>query len=291
MSSSSVGIVGMGLLGSSLAERLMESGFTVFGFDVDQSCRDKFQKNGGTVVDSLADLLKPECRIVFSLPTSGISLKIAEEIISTELKPEIIIDTTTGDPAEMIQIGILLNEKGISYLDATVGGSSQQAKSREIILMIGGDKTAFESCTDIWDCWSKYYSHIGPSGSGAKMKLVMNLVLGLNRAVLAEGLSFAESLNLSKETTLEVLKSSPAFSDVMDTKGKKMIDNNFDPPQARLAQHWKDVRLILKLADENSQKTPFTSLHETILDQLCNSGLSDVDNSAIIKFFENQNLD
>jgi 3-hydroxyisobutyrate dehydrogenase len=286
MSSSSVGMVGLGLLGSSLAERLMKSGFTVFGYDVDQNCRDQFQKNGGTAVDSVADLLKPECRIVFSLPTSDISLKVAEEILSSEIKPEIIIDTTTGDPAQMIQIGDLLNEKRISYLDATVGGSSEQAKSGEIILMIGGDKTVFESCNDVWECWSKNYSHIGPSGSGAKMKLVMNLVLGLNRAVLAEGLSFAESLNLSKETTLEVLKSSPAFSGVMETKGKKMIENSFDPPQARLAQHWKDVRLILKLAEENSQKTPFTKLHESILDQLCNSGLADVDNSAVIKFFE-----
>lgn len=288
MTSSSVGMVGLGLLGSSLAERLRNSGFQVFGYDLNQKCRDQFQKNGGTAVESLVDLLTPDSRIIFSLPTSDISLKVAKEILSSGSKPETIIDTTTGDPARMVQIGELLNKKGISYLDATVGGSSEQAKSGDIILMIGGSQTCFESCKDIWKCWSKNYFHIGPSGSGAKMKLVMNLVLGLNRAVLAEGLSFAESLGLSQEATLEILKSSPAYSHVMETKGKKMIENDFHPPQARLAQHWKDVRLILKQASESSQNTPFTTLHESVLDQLCSSGMSDLDNSAIIEFFKKQ---
>src|SRR6185436_1237882 len=82
--------------------------------------------------------------------------------------------------------------------------------------------------------------HVGPAGSGARMKLVVNLVLGLHRAVLAEGLGLAEAYGLDLDRTLEVLRSGAAASRVMDAKGRKMIERDYRP-QAKLAQHLKDV--------------------------------------------------
>ena len=186
----------------------------------------------------------------------------------------------------MIQIGQLLKKEGIDYLDATVGGSSEQAKNQEVILMIGGASEAFQQCNDLWECWSKQFYYLGPTGSGAKMKLVMNLILGLNRAVLAEGLSFAKAMELPLEKTLEILKVSPASSEVMKTKGTKMISQDFTPPQARLKQHLKDVRLIIESARNLSQAVPLSELHESILEELSQSGFGDEDNSAVIRFFE-----
>ncbi len=284
-SSPSVGITGLGLLGSALALKLKESGFNVTGFDIDPDSTNQFQEHEGTSVESIDKLLKINRRIIFSLPNSNISQEVVQQILSSSNQPEIIIDTTTGEPDQMKTIGELCKQKGIQYLDATVGGSSAQVRTKEIILMIGGEELAVNACQDLWDCWSHNYYHVGPSGSGAKMKLVMNLILGLNRAVLAEGLSLAKSMNLPAETTLEILKASPAFSQVMQTKGMKMIEADFEP-QARLAQHLKDVRLILEKAKENNQKTPLSSLHESILDKLCKEGLGNLDNSSVIKYFE-----
>ena len=117
------------------------------------------------------------------------------------------------------------------------------------------------------------------------MKLVVNLVLGLNRAVLAEGLCFAERSGVDPHQALEVLRAGPAYSRVMETKANKMLDGDFTP-QARLAQHWKNVRLILSAGEWSGATLPLSTLHDQLLSGLIQSGFGDLDNSAIIKAFQ-----
>ena len=122
------------------------------------------------------------------------------------------------------------------------------------------------------------------------MKLVVNLVLGLNRAVLAEGLSFARRCGLNLDTVLEVLRNGAAYSRAMDTKGRKMIDGQF-APEARLAQHFKDVQLILDVGDSKQAVLPFSALHARLLADLVAYGLGECDNSAVIRAFEREGGD
>ena len=130
---------------------------------------------------------------------------------------------------------------------------------------------------------------VGSWGNAAKMKLVTNLVLGLNRAVLAEGLVFAEATGLSREAALQVLLNSPAYSRTMDAKGPKMVQGEFTP-QARLAQHIKDVRLMLEEAARGGASLPISSVHLELLEQAEAAGLGELDNSAIIRVIEDQSL-
>ena len=115
--------------------------------------------------------------------------------------------------------------------------------------------------------------------------IAVNLVLGLNRAVLAEGLAFAKSIGVESRQALEVLKAGPAFSRVMETKGEKMLTGDFSP-QARLVQHHKDVKLILDEASRANLELPLSILHEVLLARLVAAGDGDLDNSAILKAFE-----
>jgi 3-hydroxyisobutyrate dehydrogenase-like beta-hydroxyacid dehydrogenase len=116
------------------------------------------------------------------------------------------------------------------------------------------------------------------------MKLVVNLVLGLNRAVLAEGLSFAQACGVDPQVALEVLQVGPTFSRVMETKGKKMLTGDFEP-QARLRQHLKDVLLILAESAKHGATTPLSELHRTLLESLDAAGFGDEDNAAIVRAF------
>ena len=117
------------------------------------------------------------------------------------------------------------------------------------------------------------------------MKLVFNLVLGLNRAVLAEGLAFAKASGLDPRAALAVLRSGAAASAVMETKGEKMLNREFTP-QARLAQHLKDVHLILQTAESHSTPLPFSTLHRSLLSDLADQGYGDEDNSAILRAYD-----
>jgi len=175
-----------------------------------------------------------------------------------------------------------LAQRDITMLDATISGSSRQVRDRVAVFMVGGDKAAFEKCHDIFAALSEKAFYVGPSGHGAKAKLAGNLILGLNRLALAEGLVFAEKLGLDPPAFLELLKATPAYSAIMDIKGEKMLKGDFTA-QARIRQHHKDVSLILKYAEKAGQELPLSKVHLDVLDKAIAAGDADLDNAAVIK--------
>jgi len=271
-----VGLIGIGLLGSALSQRLRDAGFSVTGFDIDPA-------RGGNAA-SAAEVASSCRRILLSLPDSKVVAGVLDEIEVHLAGGAIIADTTTGDPEEMAAFGARLAERGVRYLDATVAGSSRQVLAGEAMVIAGGDKSALEACAPLFACFARQTFHAGPAGAGARMKLVLNLVLGLNRAVLAEGLSLAERCGVDPAAALEILKAGPAYSRVMDTKGRKMLASDFTP-EARLAQHLKDVRLILDMGRRTGARLPLSELHEKLLAALAGGGFAGADNSAIIQAF------
>jgi 3-hydroxyisobutyrate dehydrogenase-like beta-hydroxyacid dehydrogenase len=155
--------------------------------------------------------------------------------------------------------------------------------------MVAGEEAAFHACSDLWQCLAAKTFFVGSWGNAAKMKLVTNLVLGLNRAALAEGLAYAEATGLAMREALEVLLNSPAYSRIMDAKGPKMVGGEFTP-QARLSQHIKDVRLMLEGAARGGASLPLSTVHLRLLEIAENAGLGELDNSAIIRVFQDRQL-
>jgi len=281
----SVGVIGLGLLGSALAERLVAGGLDVPGYDLDSGKRDDFERTGGRPLESAADVAGC-CRcLLLVLPDDRVSRSVIAELESNFVPGTVILDATTGDADVTAELGTWLAGRGILYIDMTVSGSSVQARQGEAILMVGGPDEAFERCRPVFDLLSHRTIHTGPCGSGAKMKLVTNLVLGLNRAALAEGLVFARSIGLEAVQALEVLRASMAYSRAMDTKGDKMTRGDFSV-QARLSQHLKDVNLMLDAARRAGQRVPLTEAHRELLDSAMELGLGDMDNSAILLAIE-----
>jgi 3-hydroxyisobutyrate dehydrogenase-like beta-hydroxyacid dehydrogenase len=278
-----VGIIGLGLVGSALADRFFAAGFEVCGYDVDEATTAALQKQGGMPLASAAEVAQQCERLVLSLPTSDVAAQVLEETAG-ELREKLVLDTTTGDPETMARLGTWLADRGTAYVDATIAGSSAQVRRGEVIVMLGGADSAVERARDLLKTFAARWFHLGPVGSGARMKLVVNLVLGLNRAVLAEGLSFAKASGIDPATALEVLQAGPSFSRVMETKGPKMLAGDFDP-EARLAQHHKDVKLILAAAEKTGAKLPLSQLHELLLSALVGVGCGELDNSVIVRAF------
>ncbi len=279
-----IGLVGLGLLGSALAGRLLAASHQVLGFDIDPLKCKALENAGGQIAADPSHVASRCNRILLSLPAT-VDVEDVLHSMDAELRPGMtMIDTTTGDPAAVAALGARLVERGVDYLDATISGSSAEASRGEVIVLAGGPKSVFDACEDIWRAFAKEWFHLGGWGSGTKMKLVSNLILGLNRAALAEGLSLARSMGLDGETTLSVLARSAAYSRVMDTKGQKMVTGDFKA-QAKLSQHLKDVRLILAEGSRLGISLPLSGVHRQLLERLEAAGLGDLDNSAIIQAF------
>lgn len=277
-----VGLVGLGLMGSALADRLLGAGQRVLGWDIDAECRAALREREGDVARDAQEVFSSCSRVLLSLPSHrevGDVVQAAGPSLSRGLT---IIDTTTGDPASTEELAKVLSERGITYLDATISGSSAQVRAGSATMMVGGDAESFAACSDIFAGIGPQTFHTGPAGTGAKMKLVTNLVLGLNRAALAEGLAFAQSIGLDLDLSLAVMRGSTAYSRIMDTKGERMIRGDF-APDARLSQHLKDVRLIVDIGRQAGLPMPLSAAHRVVLEEAEAAGYGELDNSAIIK--------
>jgi len=285
---SSIGLVGLGLVGTAMAERLLAEQFKLVGFDINSTKCEHLEQLGGKAVNSPAQVAEQTDRIVLSLPNTEVVLQVVEGpggILESKKLPRYIIDTTTGEPEETAALAQCLAKQDIYFLDAPFSGSSQQVRDKKIIFMVGGNKKPFEECNDIFDALGEKVFYVGESGSGSRAKLAGNLILGLNRLALAEGLVFASKLGLDPRAFLELLKVTPAYSAAMDVKGKKMLDGDFQP-QARLRQHQKDVSIILKYAEKLGQKLPLSTVHLDVLKKAIEAGDGDLDNSAVIREIE-----
>lgn len=281
-----VGLIGLGLMGGELAGRFLAGGLRVVGYDLRDECRGRLAELGGEAVGSVREVFAAARTVVLSLPTSDVVAAVIGEV--GEL-PEgtHILDTTTGDPDATAALGERLAAVGVGYLDATLTGSSRMARAGELVVTAGGPADEFATAEPLFRLIAKRWFHVGPWGSGARTKLVVNLVLGLNRAVLAEGLAFARRCGLDLPAVLDVLRSGAAYSAVMDAKGGKMIAGDFTP-EAKLAQHLKDVRLILAAGAKTGAPLPLSGVHERLLADLMARGFGEGDNSGVIRAFDGE---
>ena len=280
-----VGLAGLGLMGMALARKLIEGGFGVWGCDLDRERVRAFRQLGGITAPNAAGIAVRCPRIVLSLPDSRAVKTVLAEMGPHLARGQVIVDTSTGDPAAAREAGRTLVRRGIHYLDATISGSSSQVLRQEVIVLVGGSAVACSACRDIFRLFARKFFFLGPFGHGSKMKLVSNLVLGLNRAALAEGLFFGTRLGLNSRLVLQILRESMAYSRIMDTKGEKMIEADFTP-QAKLSQHLKDVRLILAAGARAGVKLPLSQTHRQLLERAEVEGCGGLDNSAIICAFQ-----
>ena len=280
-----VGLVGIGLVGSALAERLLAGGFRVVGHDIVAEKCEHLAALGGEAAASSAEAAAKAPRVILSLLTSDVVREVIGGpggVLEADPLPRTIIDTTTGDPEASESMAARLAERGIAYLDATIVGSSKQIGEGEGVFLVGGEAEPLEECADLFQALSRKVFHVGPSGAGARAKLVVNLVLGLNRAALAEGLAFGEAIGLEPARVLPLLMSTMAYSRIMDTKGPRMVEGDFTP-EARLAQHRKDVALILEQARKHGQALPLSEEHLRLLDAAIAAGDGELDNSAVVR--------
>jgi 3-hydroxyisobutyrate dehydrogenase-like beta-hydroxyacid dehydrogenase len=274
-----VGVIGLGLMGTALTERLLGHGYPVAVWNRTRGKADPLLGRGAVWSDNPLASCQ---RAILSLYNSEAVEEVLGQMQGGLHEGLIILDTTTGEPTQTAGLGGRLAAQGVRYLDAPISGSSEQTRRGEATVIVGGDRQAFEACADLWPVMGARVFHVGVCGSAAKMKLISNLVLGLNRAALAEGLAFAEGIGVPPAAALEVMAGSNAYSRAMDTKGRKMVEHDFTV-QARLSQHLKDVRLMMWAAEAAGMKLPLTNTHLRLMEQAEAAGLGDLDNSAIIE--------
>ncbi|MFO0939138.1 MAG: NAD(P)-dependent oxidoreductase [Pirellulales bacterium] len=277
-----VGIIGTGLMGTAVGLRLLEQGYSLKIWNRNQDEPQQLLHAGAVWSENP---LRECSRVIICLYNSPVVLQVISGMLPDMPAGTIAIDMTTGEPADADRFARLFDDRQAFYLASPVSGSSHQTRLGEAMVMVGGNRQAFEACQDLWTALTNRVHFTGSNSSASKMKLITNLVLGLNRAALAEALAFAEALNVDPRAALQVLQDSAAASAVMATKGEKMVTADFSV-QARLNQHLKDVNIILALAASLSLDLPLSAAHKRLLELAQTLGYGEQDNSAILRAYQ-----
>ncbi len=287
MSDDPIGLIGLGLVGKALAGRLTAAGHRVVGRDPDRQAGEAARALGVEVVDAASSVAE-RCHVVFlSLPDSAAVDQVlwGRSGLSGSCPPgAVVIDTTTADPKETVRRCHRLADQEVRFVDCPLVGSSQEIGEGRGVAIVG-DREQAADYAPLLRAFAKQVFFLGAIGRGHTAKLVVNLVLGLNRIVLSEGLGLAHRSDLDLAQTLEILKASAAYSEVMDTQGEVMLSQDFSRPVARLAQHAKDVGLILELAAEKGARVPLSALHKSLLQEAIAADWGALDNSAVFSLF------
>lgn len=281
MDNQGIAFIGLGLMGSRMAAQLTVDGRRLHGYDVDEERLGEF---AGTRASSPADAVRGCWAAVLSLPTSDDSKLVClgeSGIIESGVASLFVYDTTTGRPDEAVEIAAALEPHGIVYADATVSGNGQIAERGELVVMMGGTEEAYRRGVPIFDAIGRSHHHVGPVGTGSRMKLIVNHALGIHRMALAEALVVAELSGTDPETALEVLIDSLAYSKAMDVWGDRMIAADHEPPFARLRQSHKDARLIVEHGEALGATMDLARVVREAFAEGEAEGLADLDNSAV----------
>jgi 3-hydroxyisobutyrate dehydrogenase-like beta-hydroxyacid dehydrogenase len=282
-----VGVIGIGLMGEVLARRLVAAGFSVVGFDIDLAKTARLAEIGARAAASIADLARAANPIVLAVfNTDQVEEVVENQILPALGKPgrkpgKIVLCTSTCDPDRVAALAGRVTTQGLRFLETPVSGTSEQVRQGDGVGLIGGEAALVAEVDKVLHTLFPKRFHVGAAGDGGRTKLAVNLILGLNRLALAEGLVFATRLGLEPKAFLKVAQASAAYSQVMDTKGVKMIASDFRP-EGRARQTLKDVHLMLDQAKKIGQPLPLLDVHCDVLEACVRNGEGELDNSVIV---------
>ena len=283
-----IGIIGTGLMGSAIAERLIERGFTVYVHNRTKQRLDALVRKGGIRIGNPSELGK-KCNYVIISVTDGNAVKEIlfgnNGLIYSNNNQLSIIDTSTVLPEDSIYCANLMKRKGYAMIQAPIMGGPDATRKGDVISIVSGDKKIMEKCRRILTNFSKKIFYAGHrDGAANYLKLGLNLNIALIAISLSESIIFIKKSKTDPTVFLDILNSTYFKTGLSEVKGPKMIRNNFEP-KFFLKNMLKDIQLLNECAKRNNASLSFSSLAEQYFRMAANRGYSELDYTAILKLF------
>jgi 3-hydroxyisobutyrate dehydrogenase-like beta-hydroxyacid dehydrogenase len=283
-----IGIVGVGLLGSAVATRLLQQGFAVTGYDTRATQLEALHSQGLHAATSVAEAAAGAEAVFTILPT----LDSVEAVVcgpggltETAARQSVLIQMSTISPALTRRLHTAAAAAGLAFLDAPISGTSAMVACGDCTILVGGDQTLVQHCRPVFDAIARRTVHLGEVGMAALAKLVTNLLVALNTAALAEALVLAAKGGLDLATLLTAMQNSAAGSRMLDVRGPLMVAGDF-PPQMKLELFLKDLWLMLEEGQRLRVPLPLTSTAQQLYAAAAEAGAGAQDLAVVMTQLE-----
>jgi 3-hydroxyisobutyrate dehydrogenase-like beta-hydroxyacid dehydrogenase len=279
-----VGIVGVGLLGGAVAARLRAAGHAVVGYDVAEPALARLAALGGTPVTSIADLARAAelvCTILPSLTTVEGAILGSGGLAASGRRGPVIVQMSTISPTLTERLARETAARGLVFLDCPISGTSGMVAKGEGVIFVGGEAAAYQRWKPLLESILPRAVHVGRAGQAMVLKLVANLLVALNSAAAAEAINLARASGLDPQVVVDVLRTGAATSRMLEVRGPLMVRGEY-PAQMKLDLFMKDLHLIQDAGKTAGAPLPLTDVAERLYAASQNAGHGAEDLAVVI---------
>lgn len=280
--------IGLGIMGSPMAENLIKAGYSVTGFTLEREKLDRLAASGGTAAPSIAEAVQDADIVVTMVPASPHVEAIAygdDGILAHAKKGALLIDMSSITPQTSIDLAEAGREKGVRVLDAPVSGGEAGAIEAVLSIMVGGEQADFDQAKPVFDVLGRTIVLCGPHGAGQTVKAANQLIVAVNIQACAEAVVFLEKSGVDLNAALDVLNGGLAGSTVLTRKKDNFINRDF-APGFRIDLHHKDMGIVTDAARNVGAALPVGAVVAQLVASLRAQGDGGLDHSALLRAVE-----
>jgi 3-hydroxyisobutyrate dehydrogenase-like beta-hydroxyacid dehydrogenase len=276
-------------MGSGMATRLVNAGFPLTVWNRTALKAEPLAARGARVAGTPREVAAASEVVLTSLADPAAVTETyygPDGVLAGTRRGAILVDLSTVAPALSKQLAVDSERAGARFLDAPVAGSIKAAEEGTLAVLVGGDRDAYDACQEIFKAIGRISYHLGPSGSGATMKLISNAMLATVVQALAEAVALGEKAGLDPAAIVEVIGASSAAAPVVKAKAAAIAERAYHPAAFTLKLMQKDLWLALSLANELTVPMPAAAVTHDMVVAANATGRSDHDFTAVTALME-----
>jgi putative dehydrogenase len=281
--SKTVGMVGLGIMGSAISRNLAERGWRVIGFDTDAARRNEAAQAGVTIAADAAEVAREAPVIMTSLPSPAAVMDVAGIIAKSAPSPRIVVELSTLTIADKLRFEAILNKAGHIALDCPLSGTGAQAIVRDLVVYASGDSNAIAECAALFADFAKHSADLGAFGNGSKMKFVANHLVAIHNVASAEAMVLAERAGLDPQMVVDLVSPGAGGSRMFQLRAPMMVKRAYEPATMKVSIWKKDMAIIAEFAEQVGCATPMFTLTQPVYTEAMAMGLGDQDTASVFE--------
>ena len=279
-----IGLIGLGIIGSSILRNIHDSEFSPIGFDIDQTIIDTLNHEGLNTSSSLKEIIDQSSIIITSLPNNKALEETIDLIIQEDnRKVELLIETSTLSLECKIKNQERLNAINVDILDCPISGTGRQAENKDIVMYASGLKESYEMALPVLETFSRESFFLGDFGNATKVKLIANLLVSIHNVASAEAIRLGEKSGLDLNELYKVISSGAATSKIFELRAPMMIAKDYSPASMKMNVWKKDMELIRDMLDNHEIDSPLFKMTEQLYKRAEELDLNELDTASVIE--------
>jgi L-threonate 2-dehydrogenase len=278
-----VGIVGLGIMGGTIARNLVDRGWRVIGFDIDAARRAELALANVVIAVEVGQVVRDAPIIMTSLPSPAAVEDVAQAIANSGQPSRIVVELSTLTIADKLRFEAILKKAGHIALDCPLSGTGAQARNRDLVVYASGDSAAIAQCMDLFSDFAKQSADLGRFGNGSRMKFIANHLVAIHNVATAEAMILAERAGLDPKMVVDMVGPGAGGSRMFQMRAPMMAEGVYEPATMKVSIWQKDMAIIAEFADDVGCATPLFTMTQPVYAEAMAMGLGDQDTAAVFE--------